>query len=399
MSREGFILAAVTPPYIYPDEGAAIERALAEGGFDYVHIRKPGADADAIAALTAAVDPALRHRLTLHDHHELALPTGCGGIHLNSRNPIAPAGWSGRLSRSCHTIEEVQEAVGYDYVTLSPIYPSISKPGYRSSIADDPRLPMALASAPSPVVALGGVTPAKLAHLEQSGFGGAAMLGAAWRSPALAGERFRLQFVTHPYPSAGITDGTRMALAGGCRWIQLRHKGADTATLVDEGRLIASMRAATPFTFIIDDRADLVDAIGADGVHLGKNDMPVAEARQMLGPGKIIGATANTAADIVAAARAGADYIGLGPFRFTTTKERLSPVLGTEGYRDIIGRVRAQGITLPIVAIGGITPSDVAPLMGAGADGVAVSGAIAGAPDPVGATRLFMQKTLNITNI
>lgn len=144
-------------------------------------------------------------------------------------------------------------------------------------------------------------------------------------------------------------------------------------------------------TFIIDDCVDLVSAVGADGVHLGKNDMPVAQARRVLGPGVIIGATANTFDDIVRAAEAGADYIGLGPLRFTTTKKNLSPVLGYEGYADILGRCRRAGITLPVVAIGGITVDDLAPLRLAGAAGVAVSGSIARAADPAEETRKFLK--------
>lgn len=89
-------------------------------------------------------------------------------------------------------------------------------------------------------------------------------------------------------------------------------------------------------TFLIDDRVALVKELQIDGVHLGKNDMPIAEARKILGDGFIIGGTANTFEDVKAHYEAGADYIGCGPFRFTTTKEKLSPILGLEGYKDII---------------------------------------------------------------
>ncbi len=99
-------------------------------------------------------------------------------------------------------------------------------------------------------------------------------------------------------------------------------------------------------TFILDDRTDLVDELQADGVHLGKNDMPVEQARGLLGGDRIIGATANTFDDIRRAAAAGADYIGLGPFRFTTTKRNLSPVIGLDGYRSIMERCRQEVIRL-----------------------------------------------------
>ena len=110
--------------------------------------------------------------------------------------------------------------------------------------------------------------------------------------------------------------------------------------------------------------------------------MPVAEARALLGPSKIIGATANTASDLMAASVAGADYAGLGPFRFTTTKKRLAPLLGIDGYADIISRCRAEGLSIPVVAIGGITVDDLPRLKHTGVDGVAVSGTVLNSPDP-----------------
>ena len=136
-------------------------------------------------------------------------------------------------------------------------------------------------------------------------------------------------------------------------------------------------------TFIIDDHVELVKEIHADGVHLGKNDMPIAEARQLLGEEYLIGGTANTFDDVRSHHRAGADYIGCGPFRFTTTKKNLSPVLGLEGYRDIIRQMRESGIRLPVVAIGGITYDDIPAIMQTGVQGIALSGSILRAADPV----------------
>ena len=136
---------------------------------------------------------------------------------------------------------------------------------------------------------------------------------------------------------------------------------------------------------------ELVDRLGADGVHLGKLDMPVAEARRILGPDRIIGATANTFDDIARAAAAGVDYIGLGPFRFTQTKSNLSPILGLEGYRSLLTQCRRAGITLPVVAIGGITAADIADLCATGIRGIALSGALLTADDPVGETRTILE--------
>ena len=134
-----------------------------------------------------------------------------------------------------------------------------------------------------------------------------------------------------------------------------------------------------------------METAGADGVHLGKNDMPVDEARKILGPDKIIGGTANTIDDIIRLHRQGADYIGCGPFRFTTTKKKLSPVLGLEGYRDIVLKMREKGIDLPIVAIGGITVDDIPAIMGTGVTGIALSGAILNAEDPKSMTESILE--------
>jgi thiamine-phosphate diphosphorylase len=159
-------------------------------------------------------------------------------------------------------------------------------------------------------------------------------------------------------------------------------KDASDEGYLDVGRQALALCRRYGATFIVDDRVEAAAELGADGVHLGKNDMPVEEARRRLGSAFIIGATANTFDDIRAANRAGADYIGLGPFRFTTTKKNLSPVLGLEGYRDIMTPCRTEGITLPVTAIGGILTDDIPVIMGTGVHGVAVSGLILNSPSP-----------------
>ena len=135
-------------------------------------------------------------------------------------------------------------------------------------------------------------------------------------------------------------------------------------------------------TFIIDDDVYIAHRISADGVHLGKNDMPIAWARDILGPNAIIGGTANTFEDVVAIAQAGGNYIGCGPYRFTKTKERLSPILGVEGYQSIVTKMREHNINLPIVAIGGITAEDLPALKQTGVDGIALSGSVLRATEP-----------------
>lgn len=200
-----------------------------------------------------------------------------------------------------------------------------------------------------------------------------------------------LQFITHFTERHTYLDSARIALEGGCRWVQLRMKDADEGLFVATAREVRALCDRFGATFIIDDHAELVGATSADGVHLGKNDMPVAEARRMLGPDIVIGGTANTFADVKTLAEAGADYIGCGPFRFTTTKQRLSPVLGLEGYRDIVRRMRENGIGLPIVAIGGITFDDIDPIMRTGVTGIALSGSVLRADNPVAEMRRVVE--------
>ncbi len=199
-----------------------------------------------------------------------------------------------------------------------------------------------------------------------------------------------VQFITHQTDSVSYKESALLALEGGCTWIQLRMKGAtdDEAEsvaleLLDECR----KRGAT---FILDDRVQLCKKIGADGVHLGKNDMPVNEARELLGHEFIIGGTANTFDDIKRLRAQSADYIGCGPFRFTRTKDNLAPILGLDGYRRIVEQMQKELVRIPVCAIGGIELADVPALLDAGVQGVAVSGAILRADNPQEMMRRFL---------
>ena len=122
--------------------------------------------------------------------------------------------------------------------------------------------------------------------------------------------------------------------------------------------------------------------LGADGVHLGLKDMPIVEARRILGPKAIIGGTANAFEDVLLHYKSGANYIGCGPYRFTTTKKNLAPTLGLEGYQKLFEQMREADIHLPVVAIGGIEKEDIPALMQAGASGIAISGTILKADNP-----------------
>ena len=207
-----------------------------------------------------------------------------------------------------------------------------------------------------------------------------------------------IQFITHYTEKYSYLDSVKLALEGGCKWIQLRMKDA----AVDEIRPVAvkvqEMCRNYGATFIIDDHVDLVKELGADGVHLGKNDMPIDKARLILGKDFIIGGTANTFDDVRKHYANGANYIGCGPFRFTTTKKGLAPVLGLEGYSNIIRKMRQAGINLPVVAIGGITLEDIPRIMLTGVSGIALSGTVLRSENPVEEVRRVIEAEGNCKN-
>lgn len=200
-----------------------------------------------------------------------------------------------------------------------------------------------------------------------------------------------IQFITHSNNRYGYVDGARLALEGGCRWVQLRMKEATEVEFMAAAAEIGRLCKEHGATFVLDDHVEWVEKTGADGVHLGKNDMPIDEARKILGSDKIIGGTANTFEDVERLYRQGADYIGCGPFRFTTTKKNLSPVLGLEGYQHIVDQMKSHGINLPIVAIGGILESDIKSILATGVSGIAVSGGILNAENPAEEMQRFLK--------
>ena len=203
-----------------------------------------------------------------------------------------------------------------------------------------------------------------------------------------------LQFITHTTERYGYVEGAIEALNGGCKWIQLRMKGADADDIrqaVDKLKPLCQEKGAI---LILDDHVELTSQLDIDGVHLGKNDMPPAEARALIGEKYIIGGTANTFEDIKNLVAQGVDYIGLGPFRYTETKQNLSTILGIEGYKNILSQCCAAGITTPIVAIGGIEPDDIPSIMQAGVSGIALSGAILRSDNPSETTHKIIT-TLN----
>jgi len=179
-----------------------------------------------------------------------------------------------------------------------------------------------------------------------------------------------LQYISQPTHQENI----RAACEAGCRWVQLRIKHTSESIIASEALSARAICADYGATLIINDYPHIAKAIGADGVHVGKNDMTVAEARKVMGSNAIVGGTANTLEDILQHVQDGADYVGVGPYRFTTTKQKLSPILGLEGIYVLMRKLKALNIDIPIIAIGGILAADVPDLMRTGIHGIAVSG-------------------------
>lgn len=196
-----------------------------------------------------------------------------------------------------------------------------------------------------------------------------------------------LQFITHPSENRTILEEIENVVAGGCKWVQLRMKDAEKEEIKEVARKAKEICKKNDVILVIDDYVDIAKELELDGVHLGKNDMPVDEARKLLGEEFIIGATANTFEDIEALRHTDIDYIGLGPFRFTSTKKNLSPVIGIDGYAEIMRRKAESSINLPIVAIGGICYDDINDIMDTGISGIAVSGSLINAKNMTEETR------------
>lgn len=185
-----------------------------------------------------------------------------------------------------------------------------------------------------------------------------------------------LHYISQKTAGASHLDNILAACEAGCRWIQLRIKDEPEETLMAAALAAKAICSNYNATLIINDHPHIAKAVGAHGVHVGKQDMTVAEARTITGDTLIVGGTANTLEDILMHVKDGADYVGLGPFRFTTTKEKLSPILGLEGITRIMRSLSDMSIHIPVIAIGGILAADVPALMATGIHGIAVSGLI-----------------------
>lgn len=199
-----------------------------------------------------------------------------------------------------------------------------------------------------------------------------------------------LQFITNTDCKVPVHEQVLAVIEGGCKWVQIRMKDAPDDDIRRVVEIIKPKCIEKEVFLILNDRVELAKELNVGGVHLGKEDMPPSKARMILGPAAVIGVTANTFADIIAVSALDIDYYGIGPYKNTTTKKNLAPILGLEGIRKICYEMAEKNIEIPHVAVGGIQYDDILPLLEAGVNGVAVSGAIANAKNIVKETEKFV---------
>jgi len=186
----------------------------------------------------------------------------------------------------------------------------------------------------------------------------------------------------HAAGDRSIVDVVRAVIQGGATVIQMREKQASTREMVRLAQALHEVTRPVGIPLIINDRIDVMLATGAEGVHVGQDDMPTPLARQLIGPDRILGVSAGTAEEARRALKDGADYLGTGDVYGTPSKADAGTPIGLEGLAEVV-----DATTLPVVAIGGVTAGNAAAAIRAGAAGVAVISAVVGAPDPARAAR------------
>ncbi len=186
----------------------------------------------------------------------------------------------------------------------------------------------------------------------------------------------KLQYITQDSDKYPHAEQARIMFENGINWVQIRMKNDLDSEIIKQSKKALQYANKYHAKLIINDSIEITKEIGAHGVHLGLKDRSIEEAREYLGQNFIIGGTANTFEDVEIQISKGADYIGLGPFRFTSTKQKLSPIIGLEGYKNLYKNLKEHGFTTPIVAVGGIEIDDIEQLIAVGLHGVAISTAL-----------------------
>lgn len=190
----------------------------------------------------------------------------------------------------------------------------------------------------------------------------------------------RLQYVTQDHPEYSHEEQVKLIASSGCDWIQLRMKEVSFELYLATAKNCAAIAHELGAKLIVNDNLEIALQSGADGVHLGLTDLSTKEAREKVDDQFIIGGTANTLED-VKVHYGFADYVGIGPYQFTSTKKKLSPIVGADGFSEIVEELRKKKMNIPLIAIGGIGFIDTAFIAPTGVYGIAVSSGIINASD------------------
>jgi thiamine-phosphate pyrophosphorylase len=201
----------------------------------------------------------------------------------------------------------------------------------------------------------------------------------------------KLHYISQEWNGKSHIQLIEEACEAGIKWVQLRMKNKSYEEALTIARAAQEICRQHKAVLIINDHVAIAKEVEADGVHLGRLDMSPVKAREILGPGFLIGGTANTMVDIRSLKQANVQYIGLGPYRFTSTKENLSPILGLEGYQTILNQCALENINIPVIGIGGIMIGDVSEIIKTGIYGVAISSFINQANGKKGLVSLLME--------
>ncbi len=327
--------------------------------------------------------------LFINERLDVALAVKADGIHLPEHSPFPHT--SLRIGRSVHSLQAsiYAQKEGADYLLFGPVFSPLSKISTETPQGLE-KLQHVTKSVRIPVIAVGGVTSDNIPLLLQSGATGVAAISsflhapdlkaaiAAFQAPFLRKKR-RIQGLYVILSSLSIA---RLVIQGGVDVVQFRHKGEYTQRQMEIAREIRFLCKKANIPFIINDRSDICLELDADGVHLGKTDLPISVARRILGPNKIIGGTASTVEEALRVEAAGADYIGLGHIFPTTSKQKSYPPIGLDPIKKA-----KEKLKIPIIAIGGISEQNICSILSQGADGIAMISAISQSNDPLKTTK------------
>lgn len=392
-------LIVISAPEFIQDE-AKIINGLFAAGLECLHLRKPNATEKEMSELIAKIKPVFYNRLSLHQHHTLAKQFGIFRLHFTEKSrrqipietllKLKKEGY--KISTSVHDLAQMDLlSTHFDYTFFGPVFDSISKSDYKSVLSESSFLDKDLKKIP--IIGLGGIDSSNIDKVKEMNFDGAAVLGTLWKDPMMAVATFvrlsnsqrvgkskpvidELQFISNQTDELTHLESIQIALDAGCRWIQLRIKNESPETVLEQALRAKNLCSRYQAKLVINDFPLIAKEVAADGLHLGLEDMSIKEARETVGNEMIIGGTANTFEHILLRHDEGANYIGLGPFRFTSTKQNLSPILGIGGFREIIKRMAGLEKSIPLIAIGGILPEDIPELKSIGVHGIALSSAL-----------------------